>query len=159
MLVPIIERRAGLTVLLTERAAHLKHHAGQISFPGGRMEPGDRDLLDTALRETAEEVGIAPAAVDVAGYLKPLPTVTGYAVTPIVGLVDAAVSLTLDAREVADAFEVPLEFLLDADNQQRSVRRFRGVDIPVIAFDYGPRRIWGATAAMIVTLQKKLLTD
>ena len=157
MLVPIIERRHGLTVLLTERAAHLTHHAGQISFPGGRMEAGDRDILATALRETREEVGIEPAAVDVAGFLAPLPTVTGYAVTPIVGLLDAGVSLSLDRSEVADAFEVPLAFLLDADNQKRSVRRFRGVDIPVIAYDYGPRRIWGATAAMIVTLQKKII--
>ncbi len=157
MLVPIIERRPGLTVLLTERAADLKHHPGQISFPGGRMEPGDRDLTDTALRETHEEVGIEPSAIDVAGFLSPLPTVTGYAVTPIVGLVDAAVSLSLDRREVAAAFEVPLEFLLDPGNQVRTTRAFRGVDIPIIAFHYGPRRIWGATAAMIVALQKKLL--
>jgi len=157
--VPIIERPDALTVLLTERAAHLKHHPGQISFPGGRMEAADRDLVDTALRETREEVGIHRRAIDVAGFLSPLPTVTGYAVTPVVGLVRADISLRLDESEVADAFEVPLEFLLDPSNQARTLRAYRGVEIPVIAFDYGPRRIWGATAAMIVALQKKLLID
>ena len=156
VLVPLVERGSGLTVLLTERAEHLTHHPGQISFPGGRMEEGDRDLVHTALRETEEEVGIGPEAIEIAGFLSPLPTVTGYAVTPVVGLVDARVELTLDRREVADAFEVPLGFLLDPANRQHSVRRFEGVDLPVISYHYGPRRIWGATAAMIVALGDKL---
>ncbi|MEQ8206706.1 MAG: CoA pyrophosphatase, partial [Woeseia sp.] len=120
VLIPIVERREGLTVLLTERAAHLKHHPGQISFPGGRMELSDRDLRETALRETQEEIGVGPEQVAVAGYLTPLPTVSGYAVTPIVGLVDANVVLRIDQREVAAAFEVPLEFLLDSTNQEHT---------------------------------------
>ncbi len=156
MLVPLIERGAGLQVLLTERAHDLRLHAGQISFPGGSMEASDEDLVATALRETEEEVGIAPRSVEVAGFLEPLPTITGYAVTPVVGLIDPAVELRLDAREVAAAFEVPLGFLLDPGNQKRSLRTWAGVEIPVIAYDYGPRRIWGATAAMIVSLQNKL---
>lgn len=156
VLVPIVARPGGLTVLLTERSAHLAHHPGQISFPGGRVEPGDRDLVHTALRETREEVGIPPDAVDVAGYLSPMPTVTGYAVTPVVGIVADSIELTLDPREVAAAFEVPLEFLLDKANRQHATRQYRGVDIPVISFHYAERRIWGATAAMIVSLEKKI---
>lgn len=159
VLIPIIERRGGLTVLLTVRAAHLKHHPGQICFPGGRMERADGDLLETALRETREEVGVTPEQVAVAGYLAPLPTVTGYAVTPIVGLVDADAELTLDSREVAAAFEVPLDFLLDSHNQQHSTRRYLGIDIPVIAYHYESRHIWGATANMIELLQKQLLIN
>ncbi len=156
VLIPIIERRDGLTVLLTERAADLTHHAGQISFPGGGMEPGDSDLTATALRETHEEIGIRPTAVEVTGYLDPLPTISGYAVTPVVGLVDAGIRIRLDTREVAAAFEVPLEFLLDSGNQQHDVREVRGVEIPIITYQYQSWRIWGATAAMIVDLQHKL---
>lgn len=158
VLVPIVERTDGLTVLLTERAADLKHHPGQISFPGGRCEAEDADLVATALRETREEVGIAPRAVEVTGFLPPMPTVTGYAVTPVVGLVAADLTLTLDEREVAAAFEVPLDFLLDARNRTRTEREFNGVNIPVIAYHYQARRIWGATAAMIVALEKKLVS-
>lgn len=157
VLVPIVARDSGLTVLLTERAADLAHHPGQISFPGGRVEGSDRDLVHTALRETEEEVGIAASHVEVTGYLSPLPTVTGYAVTPVVGLVDPAAELTLDAREVASAFEVPLSFLLEPGNQEISLRDYNGVEIPVIAFHYQNWRIWGATAAMIVLLKDKLL--
>lgn len=157
VLIPIVERESGLTVLLTERAANLTHHPGQISFPGGRMEAGDRDLVDTALRETREEVGIQPAQVGVAGYLSSLPTVTGYAVTPVVGLVDPGIELVLDEREVASAFEVPLDFLLDSNNQEHSSREYRGVNIPVVAYQFASRRIWGATAAMIIGLQKQLI--
>ncbi|ANO51306.1 CoA pyrophosphatase [Woeseia oceani] len=157
VLIPIVERREGLTVLLTERAAHLKHHPGQISFPGGRMEQSDRDLQETALRETQEEIGVGPEHVSVAGYLAPLPTVSGYAVTPIVGLMDANVVLQIDQREVAAAFEVPLAFLLDSANQEHSSRRYEGIEIPVIAYYYQARKIWGATAVMIAELQKKLL--
>lgn len=159
VLVPIVERSEGMTVLLTERAANLKHHPGQISFPGGRMEAGDQDLVATALRETREEVGIHPELIGVAGFLSVLPTVTGYAVTPVVGFVDPAMELQLDEREVAAAFEVPLEFLLDSSNQEHSSRNYRGVEIPVVAFEFASRRIWGATAAMIIELQKILLIN
>lgn len=153
VLVPIVERRTGLSVLLTERAAELRHHPGQISFPGGRMEPGDADLRYTALRETEEEVGILAHQVDIAGYLDVLPTITGYAVTPVVGLVVPDITLRIDAAEVAQVFEVPLEFLMDESNQQHSVRRFQGIDLPLVEYRYGPHRIWGATAAMLTILK------
>jgi 8-oxo-dGTP pyrophosphatase MutT (NUDIX family) len=157
VLIPIVERHDGLTVLLTERAADLTHHAGQISFPGGGMEAGDQDLAATALREAEEEVGLRSFDVEIAGFLAPLPTISGFAVTPVVGLVNAAAQLTLDSREVAAAFEVPLEFLLNTDNQQHSMRTVGGVEVPVIAYHYEQWKIWGATASMIVSLHNKLL--
>ncbi|MGB5579812.1 MAG: CoA pyrophosphatase [Woeseia sp.] len=157
VLVPIVERHDGLTVLLTERAADLTHHAGQISFPGGGMEACDRNLTDTALREAEEEIGLLASQVAIVGYLSPLPTVSGYAVTPIVGLVDPAARLLLDQREVAAAFEVPLEFLLNPDNQRFGTRAVNGIEVPIISYQYENWRIWGATASMIVSLQYKLL--
>lgn len=157
VLVPIVERREGLTVLLTERAADLTHHAGQIAFPGGGMEEGDSDLIATALREAHEEIGLAANRVSIAGILTPMPTVSGFAVTPVVGLVDPAAQLTIDHCEVAAAFEVPLEFLLNPDNQQLGTREVNGIEVPIIAYEYETWRIWGATASMIVALSYKLL--
>jgi len=107
VLIPVIERPDGLSVLLTQRSAELKHHAGQVSFPGGRMEEADRDIVQTALREAHEEVGIPPDSIAVIGYLQPMLTVTGYAVTAVIGLIAAAVPLDLDRTEVEYAFEVP----------------------------------------------------
>ncbi len=156
VLIPIIERAGNLSVLLTQRSAELKNHAGQVSFPGGRMESVDADISQTALRETHEEVGIRPEQVEVAGYLPPMLTVTGYAVTPVVGLVDAGFSLTLDEREVEFAFEVPLSFLLDDKNQESSQRTLRGVIVPIIEFNYQQRRIWGATANMLIEFRNIL---
>jgi 8-oxo-dGTP pyrophosphatase MutT (NUDIX family) len=157
VLIPIIEREAGLTVLLTQRSAELRVHAGQVSFPGGRMDEGDSDILQTALRETHEEVGIHPDWVEIAGYLDPLPTVTGFAVTPVVGIVGPRVSIVVDPREVEAAFEVPLEFLLDKRNQTRSTREFEGVQLRIVEFNFAGQRIWGATATMLVQLRKKLI--
>lgn len=157
VLIPVFEREEGLTVLLTERSAELKHHAGQIAFPGGRMEPDDDDIAYTALRETHEEVGIAPAHVSIAGYLEPMPTVTGYAVTPVVGFVAASASLQIDRTEVSATFEVPLDFLLDEGNQRRGVRHYRGRELPLIEFHYSGYRIWGATAHMLIEFRKLVL--
>jgi len=159
VLIPIIERRDGLSVLLTQRSPDLKAHAGQVSFPGGRMEPGDADIAATALRETQEEVGIAPAQVSIAGYLPPSPTVTGYSVTPVVGLVDPDVRIVVDPIEVDVAFEVPLAFLLDERNQRQSEREFGGARLRIFEFHYAERRIWGATASMLVQLKKILLNN
>lgn len=156
VLVPVIERAAGLSVLLTQRSAELKHHAGQVSFPGGRMEDADSDVVQTALRETHEEVGIPPEAVAVVGYLPPMPTVTGYAVTAVVGLVDEGVSLRIDRTEVEYAFEVPLAFLLDRRNAQALEREYRGRRIPTVEFHYEGERIWGATAHILIELRKIL---
>lgn len=158
VLIPLIERDQGLSVLLTERAADLKHHAGQISFPGGRMEHSDADIRATALRETHEEVGIEAHQVEVAGYLDPAPTVTGYAVTPVVGLVDAKISLSLDRKEVAEAFEVPLSFLMESRNQRLSSRDFEGVRVPVVEFRYRQWRIWGATASILLSLREEIIS-
>ena len=154
VLIPVIERAAGLAVLLTQRSAELKHHAGQVSFPGGRMEDRDPDVVQTALRETHEEVGIPPASVAVVGYLPPMPTITGYAVTPVVGLVDEGVPLRIDRTEVEYAFEVPLAFLLDRRNEQALEREYRGRRIPTVEFHYEGERIWGATAHILVELRK-----
>jgi 8-oxo-dGTP pyrophosphatase MutT (NUDIX family) len=157
VLIPIVRRQEELTVLLTERSADLTHHAGQISFPGGRMDPEDSDICATALRETHEEVGIRAEHIEIVGYLPPNPTVTGYAVTPVVALVAPQPSLTIDPLEVRSAFEVPLSFLLDARNQRQTEREFEGIVLPLVEFIYAGHRIWGATAGMLVDFRDHLL--
>jgi len=157
VLIPVIEHRGDLSVLLTQRSAGLTHHAGQISFPGGRMEEHDEDVGVTALRETHEEVGIEPQHVSVIGYLQPMPTITGYAVTPVVGLVSNAAELVIDRTEVEYAFEVPLNFLLDRRNEKLVEREFQGRAIPMVEFQYEEWRIWGATANMVITLRKYII--
>ena len=156
VLVPIVNRATGPTLLLTQRTAHLADHAGQVSFPGGRAEPEDADRIDTALREAAEEIGLAPCQVEVLGLLPEYWTITGYRVTPVVGWVEPPLSLTLDSYEVAEAFEVPLEFLMDpASHEQRSYD-YQGRRRSCFAMPYDGRLIWGATAAMIVNLHRVL---
>lgn len=157
VLVPLVSRSEGLTVLLTRRSEDLKHHAGQVSFPGGRMEADDDDILATALRETQEEIGVDPFCVEIAGALRSMPTISGYAVTPIVGLLPADVRLTLDPVEVDLAFEVPLDFFFDEANVCRTERVIEGVPVPLIEYAYGGQRIWGATAAMIDELKIKVI--
>lgn len=157
VLIPIMERASELTVLLTQRSAELKHHAGQVSFPGGRMEAHDETIEQTALRETREEVGIDAQHVSVLGYLKTMPTITGYAVTPIVGMVSAGASLKIDPTEVEYTFEVPLSFLMDAGNDVQSEWDARGRKVPMTEFHWQDERIWGATAFMILSLRKMLL--
>ncbi len=159
VLVPLIERAGGLTVLFTERTQHLSDHAGQISFPGGRLEHQDRGPVDAALRETEEEVGIGPDYVDVAGYLDSYETVTGYLVAPVVGFVREGFRLRPDRFEVADVFEVPLAFLLDPDNHQMHSRHVRGQDRHFYVFEYGARYIWGATAGMLMNLCRRLRSE
>jgi 8-oxo-dGTP pyrophosphatase MutT (NUDIX family) len=151
-LIPIVDRPDGLTVLLTRRSAKLKHHAGQVGFPGGRMEVRDADVLETALRETREELGIHPDQVEVAGYLVPIPTLSGYAVTPVVGLLADETPLTLDRTEVESAFEVPLGYLLDPANQRRKTGDVDRVAFPT-EFHYGGQRIWGVTASILIALR------
>ena len=159
VLIPIITREASLSVLLTERSPDLKQHAGQISFPGGRMDAADSDIRATALRETHEEVGIDPANVEIIGYLEPNPTVTGYAVTPVVALVELRQELIIDPLEVKSAFEVPLPFLLDEGNQRSAEREFEGVMVPIAEFNFGQYRIWGATASMLIQFRQFLLDN
>lgn len=157
VLIPIFDRPAsgdGLSVLLTQRAANLTHHAGQVSFPGGRMESTDEHIGATALRETEEEVGIAVDQVAVIGYLEPMPTITGFAVTPVVGLIPAGVEPKADHKEVELTFEVPLSFLLQPANRRVVERDLHGKIFPMIEFHYAGHRIWGATAMMILQLIK-----
>jgi len=157
VLIPLLERRDGLAVLLTQRAAELTHHAGQVSFPGGRMEENDADVRAAALREAHEEVGIEPQRVTVLGYLQPMPTITGYAVTPVIGLVTEDVELVTDPTEVEYAFEVPLAHLMDQRNERLVEREIYGRRFSMIEFHYQGERIWGATAHMILTLRKTII--
>jgi 8-oxo-dGTP pyrophosphatase MutT (NUDIX family) len=152
VLVPVVNRDDDLTVLFTKRTSHLQDHAGQISFPGGRAEPDDPSPRDTALRETEEEIGLAPDRVDILGQLPEYTTVTGYRVTPVVGLVTAPFELKLDDFEVAEVFEVPLSFLLDPANHQRHLVMYEGRTRHYYAMPYGRHYIWGATAGMLMNL-------
>lgn len=152
VLFPIVQHATGLTVLLTQRTAHLKDHAGQISFPGGRVEPEDLSPLHTALRETEEEIGLARRLVEPLGYLPEYRTGTGFAVTPVLALVQPPFELQLDPFEVAEAFEVPLAFLLDPANHQQHSLHYRGALRSYYAMPWGEYFIWGATAGMIRSL-------
>ena len=151
VLVPIVVGPE-LSLLLTRRTSHLSNHAGQISFPGGRAEASDADAVDTALREANEEIGLAREQVEVIGYLPKYFTVTRYEVTPVVALVHPPFAITPDPNEVAEAFEVPLEFILDPANHQKRSRPWEGRTRHFYAMPYGRHFIWGATAAMLRNL-------
>jgi 8-oxo-dGTP pyrophosphatase MutT (NUDIX family) len=156
VLVPLVERDPGLTVLLTQRATTLKDHAGQISFPGGRIEPGDADAWQAALREAHEEIGLSASFVEFAGYLPDHWVGTGFRVTPVVGFVNPGYDLRIAASEVHDVFEVPLEYILDAANHKPRTRTLAGHALQVYDIPYGDRNIWGATAGMLMTLRRLL---
>ncbi len=156
VLVPIVAR-AELTVLLTVRTAHLSSHAGQISFPGGKIDETDASVLDTALREAEEEIGLDRGLVEPLGYLDKYRTGTGYCVVPVVALVQPSFTLSLNADEVATAFEVPLAFLMNTDNHQRHSRPWRGRERHFFAMPFGEHFIWGATAGMIRNMHERLV--
>lgn len=156
VLVPLVERGAGLDVLLTQRAARLAHHPGQVAFPGGKQEEGDPDAAATALREAEEEIGLPPASVRILGALPPHETVTRFLVTPVVGLVAAPFAPRLDRAEVDEVFAVPLGFLLDPANLQVHRRRWGGVWRSYYALPWGPHYIWGATARILKVLADRL---
>jgi len=150
VLVPVVMRQEGLTVLLTQRTAHLSAHAGQVSFPGGRMEPTDRDPVDTALRETHEETGLAQDYVDVVGRLPQYFTGTGFSITPVTALVRPEFELMPDTFEVAEVFEVPLSFLVNPSNYRvHQVALPNGMRRQYFSLVWDKFFIWGATAAML----------
>ncbi len=156
VLFPIVLRESGTTVLLTQRTAHLRDHAGQISFPGGRAESGDLSPMHTALREAEEEIGLSSAHVEVIGTLPEYLTVTGYRITPVVALLTPPFLLHPDPSEVAEVFEVPLAFLMNPENHQRRSREVQGEVRSFYAMPYGRHFIWGATAGIIVSLARAL---
>jgi 8-oxo-dGTP pyrophosphatase MutT (NUDIX family) len=152
VLIPLVERPDGLTLLLTQRTAHLTDHPGQISFPGGRAEEYDANPIDTALREAEEEIGLARTHVDILGALPLYYTGTGYIVTPVVGLVRPPFELRADPDEVAEIFEVPLAFLMDGLNHQRLSAQLPSGRRRFYAMPYEHYYIWGATAGMLRNL-------
>jgi len=152
VLVPLVDRPEGMSVLLTLRNASLPHHAGQISFPGGRIEDGDATAAETALRETEEEIGLPRDSIEIVGRLDDYITGTGFLVAPIVGLIRPPYALRPDPSEVDAVFEVPLAFFLDPANHRRESRVFDGVERRFYAMPYGDKYIWGATAAMLMNL-------
>lgn len=156
VLIPVIAQAQGLTVLFTQRTQHLKSHSGQVSFPGGRAEPGDASAEFTALREAQEEIGLALQRVEILGRLPEYHTRTGFRVTPVIGLIQPPLELTPDPREVESVFEVPLSFLLDPANRQRRTRELQGRSVGFYVFEYQGHMIWGATAGMLVNLNKML---
>jgi 8-oxo-dGTP pyrophosphatase MutT (NUDIX family) len=156
VLFPIVSREGGYTVLLTQRTAHLRDHAGQISFPGGRVEEEDLSPIHTALRETEEEIGLTRDCVQILGFLPEYRTGTGFRITPVVGLVHPPFELRPDSFEVAEVFEVPFSFLLDPANHKRHSIDYRGAIRHFYAMPYGDYFIWGATAGMIRSLADRL---
>lgn len=156
VLVPLVERGAGLAMILTRRATRLKHHPGQIAFPGGKRDPGDTSALATALREADEEIGLAASEVRVLGTLGPHETVTRFTVTPFVGQVRPDFLAHPDRSEVDEIFEVPLTFVLDRANMHVHRRRWGGGWRSYYAIPYGPHYIWGATARILKSLADRM---
>jgi 8-oxo-dGTP pyrophosphatase MutT (NUDIX family) len=156
VLVPIVERPSGLSVIFTQRTAHLKAHSGQVSFPGGRAEPSDPTPEFTALREAHEEIGLPMERVEVLARLPEYLTRTGFRVTPVVGLITPPLELLPDPREVEEVFEVPLAYLLDPANHGRETRELQGRTVGYYVVRYESRTIWGATAGMLMTLYRHL---
>ena len=156
VLVPLVDHPTAMSVLLTQRTAHLSAHAGQISFPGGRIEEGNADAVAAALRETEEEVGLPRHRVSVIGRLDTYVTGTGFEITPIVGILAPPLPLAIDPFEVAEAFEVPLSYILDRRNHQRVERQSGAHRRCFFVLPYEGRNIWGATAGILVNLAEVL---
>jgi 8-oxo-dGTP pyrophosphatase MutT (NUDIX family) len=149
VLAPVVVRASVFHVILTKRSSALKHHPGQIAFPGGKQDEGDPDVISAALREAHEEIALPPEQVEVLGTLPPHETVTGFLVTPVIGLVTGKFEPVPEAGEVDEVFSVPLDHLMDARNYQIQGRRWRGLNRSYYAVPYGPYYIWGATARML----------
>ncbi len=156
VLVPLVNRASGVQVLLTQRTEHLRDHGGQVSFPGGRVDPGDADREATALREMEEEVGVAADRILLLGRLPNYEIPSGFRIVPVVGWIEPPFSVLPDAFEVADVFEAPLAYFLDAANYQRREYHFRGRHRHYLAIPWEGRYIWGATAGMLYSLCQML---
>lgn len=156
VLLPVVCRADSLSMLFTRRNDMMRHHAGQISFPGGAVEPVDRDAIAAALRETDEETGIKADFIEAFGYLDTLDTVSGFSVTPVVAIVREGFELKPDPAEVAEIFEVPLDIILEPGCLKRSEIMWRGRGREIFEFDYDGKRIWGATAAILQNLLRRL---
>lgn len=152
----LVARDNGLHVLLTKRTEHLRQHAGQISFPGGRIESTDANPVQAALREAYEEIGLHADFVTVLGYLEPMLTITGFRVYPIVALISADYQAQADGVEVAEIFEAPLDLFLDRANEQKLELQFQGRVRHLVEFQWQQFRIWGATATMLINLRYRL---
>ncbi len=155
VLVPVVDRAAP-TVLLTSRTAELASHAGQVAFPGGKIDPGDESPVAAALREAKEEVGLPPLLVEPIGYLDLYLTFSGFRILPTVARVKPEFTLELNPREVVDAFEVPLEFLMNPDHHQRKTRDWNGIGREYYAMPFGERYIWGITAGILRNLYERV---
>ncbi len=156
VLVPIIDRPGSPSLLLTARAGHLRHHAGQISFPGGGIETNDEDAVAAALRETREEIGIESRYIEPLGFLPDQIVLTGFRITPVVALLRPDFKLQIDESEVAEVFEIPLDFIVDEHNYVPVRRTLRGVEVTLNDLNYNGRVVWGATAAMLQVLHRAL---
>ena len=157
VLIPVVARRPEASVILTQRTAHLPSHAGQIAFPGGKIEASDADPASAALREAEEEIGLEHAMVSVVGYLDPYISRTGYRIVPVLGRIDPGFSLHLNADEVVETFEVPLAFLLDPANHRQASRVFFGRERYFYEMPFGDRYIWGVTAGIIRALYEQVV--
>jgi 8-oxo-dGTP pyrophosphatase MutT (NUDIX family) len=159
VLVPIVEDPREPQLLLTQRAGHLRRHAGQISFPGGSLEPGDADIAAAALRETEEEIGIHAAFIEPLGFLGDHLVQTGYRITPVVALLQPGFTLRPDRAEVAEVFELPLAFALQSANYRRQRRMLRELEVDVWDLPYADRNIWGATAGILAHLRDVVMAE
>ena len=156
VLLPVVCRNDALSMLFTRRNESMRQHAGQVSFPGGAVESGDSDAIATALRETREETGIDAGFISPLGFLDCFDTISGFCVSPVVALVREGFAVAPDPREVAEVFEVPLDYILEPDRMQRSEILWHGRGREIFEFDYAGKRIWGATAAILQNLLRRL---
>ena len=159
VLVPLVDRPTGMTVLLTQRASQLARHAAQIAFPGGRVDDTDADVASAALREAQEEIGLEPARVQVFGYLPDHVVISGFRVTPVLGLVTPPFSLELNPHEVAGVLEVPLDHVLDSANHKARLRKVGDEEMLLYDIPWQGQNIWGATAGMLLTFVRMLAEE
>jgi 8-oxo-dGTP pyrophosphatase MutT (NUDIX family) len=156
VLVPVVAHPDEATILLTQRASHLRDHSGQIAFPGGKMDPGDPSPMGTALREAEEEIGLASRHVRPLGYLSPYLSSTGYRILPLLALVEPGAPLAVNRQEVDAVFEVPLAFLMSPENHQRHAREWKGALRHYYAMPYGDHYVWGVTAGILRNMYERL---